>query len=515
MDAFIGSALIDMYVSFGITHDAYKSFLGTAEKSGVIYSTMIHGFVCDSEFVAAVDMLILMGKLGMVFDRSTVASMLRAFSSLDMLEEARAIHCHIVKTLGEKDLIMGNSLIEMYSNFRAIDEAVKVFMAIEVPNEFSWTSLMLGYVETQRNDEAFQLYHIMLSSCSTKPNEYTLVAALQACSGLSERWEGKQTHCFIIKMGFFLHAYVESALIVMYTKHGCMDDASLIFLNLVVMDVVSWSTMIASYTQHGDAEKALHTFLLYKEETSYIDESIISSCLSACSSLTSIDMGRCIHESCVKIGYDANLQVSGAILDMYCKCGSIEEGNQFFNEMREHNVISYTAMISGYSQHGLVLNALHLFEEMKERGVKPDGVTFVEILSACSHFGLLKEGWEYFESMTEYGLEKTMNHYASMVDLLGRAGHLEKAEDLINNAQFPLKTSLWRTLLGACNKHGDVKNGGRIAEIIYRSEPNNTSNYVMLSNIFASNSKWNHSFEVKSKMKQEFMRKIPGYSWIA
>ncbi|KAL0906049.1 hypothetical protein M5K25_024510 [Dendrobium thyrsiflorum] len=151
---------------------------------------------------------------------------------------------------------------------------------------------------------------------------------------------------------------------------------------------------------------------------------------------------------------------------MYCKCGSIKDARQFFNEMREHNVISHTAMISGFSQHGLVLIALHLFEEMKESGVKPDGITFVEVLSACSHFGLVKEGWEYFESITDYGLEKTMSHYACMVDLLGRVGLVEKAEDLINNAPFPLKTSLWRTLLGACNKHGDVKNVDSMIKIV-------------------------------------------------
>ncbi|XP_020689310.2 pentatricopeptide repeat-containing protein At2g33680 isoform X1 [Dendrobium catenatum] len=515
LDSFIGCALIDMYVSFGMTRDAYGSFVGTAEKNGVIYSTMIQGFVCDSDFVAAVDMALVMGKLGMVFDHSTLSSMLRAFASLDMLEEARVIHCRIVKTIGTQDLIMGNNLMEMYLNFRAIDEAFKMFMDIEVPNEFSWTSLMHGYVESERYDEAFELYRMMLPLGSAKPNEYTIVAALQACSGLPETCQGKQIHGFTIKMGFCLHAFVESALLGMYAKHGCMDDASLIFLNLLEKDIVCWNIMIASYAQHGLGEKALKTFLQYKEGPSNIDESIFSSCLSACSSLTSIDMGRYIHENCVKTGYDSKLKVGVAIIDMYCKCGSIKDARQFFNEMKEHNVISYTAMISGFSQHGLVLNALHLFEVMKESGVMPDGITFVEILSACSHFGLVKEGWEYFESITDYGLEKTMNHYACMVDLLGRVGLVEKAEDLINNAPFPLKTSLWRTLLGACNKHGDVKNGGRIAEIIYRSEPNDTSSYVMLSNLFSSNSMWDHSLEVKGKMKQEFMKKIPGYSWIA
>ncbi|KAK8935514.1 Pentatricopeptide repeat-containing protein [Platanthera zijinensis] len=515
IDSFIGGALIGMYACFGMFQDAYRSFLGTVEKNEIIYSTMIHVFVCEFDFLAAVDMMLEMRKKDMVLDHSILASMVRAFSCLNMFEEAKAIHCRIVKTMVDQDLVMGNCLVEMYSSFGAVDEAIKVFMAIEVPNEFSWTSLITCYVESKRHKEAFKLYSMMQNLGSPKPNEYTLVAALQASSGLPGTSQGKQTHGVIIKTGFCLHSYVESQLIRMYAEHGCMDDASLIFLNMQVKDIVSWSTMMASYAQLGLGEKALKIFLQYKEGPSDIDESILSSCLSACSSLTSIAMGRCIHGTCVRTGYDSNLQVGGAIIDMYCKCGSIMDACKFFDEMSEHNVVSYTAMISGYSQHGLVLNALHLFEVMKESGVKPDEVTFVRILSACSHFGLVKEGWEYFESITEYGLEKTMNHYACMVDLLGRAGLVDKAEDFINNAPFSLKASLWRTLLGACSKHGDLKNGGRIAEILFKSEPNNSSNYVICSNLYASDSMWDHSLEVKCKMKEEFMKKRPGHSWIA
>ncbi|KAG0495897.1 hypothetical protein HPP92_000588 [Vanilla planifolia] len=515
IDSVIGSALIGMYASFGLTHDAYRSFLGTVEKNAVIYCMMILCFACDSDFFSAVNMMHEMKMLGMVLDRHTLVCMLRIFTCLDMLEEARMVHCCIIKTMDERDVIMGNNLIEMYSSFGSVDEAFKAFMMIEVHNEFSWTSLMCGYVESNRYTEAFELYQLMRTSDTVKPNKYTLVAALQASSGLSDMIHGKQIHCFAIKMGFCFHEFVEAALIGMYGKHGCLDEAYLIFLNMPEKDLVSMCNIISSHVEHGHGEKAIKIFLQSKGELSDMDESVCSSCLSACSSLAKIDMGRCLHGSCIKTGFESTLRIGGAIIDMYCKCGSIKDAIHFFGNMKERDVISYTAMICGYSQHGFGSNALQLFKEMEECGVKPDEVTFVGILSACSHLGLVKEGWKYFESITHYGLEKTMNHYACMVDILGRAGLVDKAENLINTASFSFKSPLWRTLLGACIKHGNVKYGDRVAKKLIRFESNNPSNYVMLSNLYASDALWDQSLLVKKKMKEEFILKIPGFSWIA
>ncbi|PKA51641.1 Pentatricopeptide repeat-containing protein [Apostasia shenzhenica] len=514
IDSFIGSALVAMYTNFGLIHDAYGSFLSTEEKNEVIFSEMVHGFIYSLDIPNAVAMIHGMKNLGIVLDHSTLACILRAFASFSMFGEATAIHCFTIKSIGEQDLVIGNSLIEMYSNFREVDQAVKVFMAMREHNEFSWTSLMSGFIESERSEEALQLYHSMQSLGSTKPTEYTFVAILKACSTLPGTTNGRKTHGYVIKMGFNFFPYVESALITMYSKKGCLDEASQVFAKMPMKDPVSWSAIIAAYVQQGYGEKALKIFSEYNYEASDLEESIFSSSLCACSSLGLTEMGRSFHGSCVKTGNESNLQVNGAIIDMYCKCGSIEDAIKVFVDTNEHNVISYTAMISGYAQNGLGFHALQLFDVMLERGFKPDGVTFVGVLSACSHFGLVEEGWKYFISITDYGLERTMNHYACMVDLLGRAGFVDKAEDLIDDSPFSSKAMLWKTLLGACGKHENSSNAGRIAEMLVRVEPNDPSNYVMLSNIYSSNSLWARSLEVMKKMEKGLMKKVPGCSWV-
>ncbi|XP_073116536.1 pentatricopeptide repeat-containing protein At2g33680-like isoform X1 [Elaeis guineensis] len=515
VDSFIGSALIDMYFIFGMVTDAYRTFLDTIDKNEMIFSAMIHGSLCNSDHRSAVEFISQMRKLKLVPDYCTLNCMLRAYSSPEMLEEGRVIHGQVIKSIAEYDLFTGNTLIEMYSKCRAIDEAVKVFMVINMCNEFSWTALITGYIESERCEEALVMFHRMHSLGSVQPSEYTLVAVLRATAKLPEFCKGKQVHGYIIKLGFHSHAYIEAALISMYAKCGCMDEAYQIFSSMSQRDPVSWSTMMAAYVQHGHCEKVLKLFLEHQDGFITVDEFIVSSCLSACSSLTAVEMGRCLHVISIKTGLESNLHVVGAIVDMYCRCGFIDDGQKFFDKAKERNVKSYTALISGYAHHGLGQEALHLFHEMLSAGVKPDGVTYVGVLSACSHFGLVKEGWHYFESMwQDHRLERTINHYACMVDLLGREGSVKEAEELINMAPFKSKTLLWRTLLGACSKHGNIEVGNRIAEKLIELEPDEPSTYVLLSNIYASASMWDRSIELQNKIKEGGMKKSPGHSWI-
>ena len=515
VDSFVGRGLIDMYASFGMVGDSYRSFLESSEKNEVTFGAMINGFVSDSNYKNAVALVCEMRKLGLALDHSTLSCTLKALTSLDLLEEGRVFHGQILKSVGESDLIIGNNLIEMYSKYRDAGGAEKVFMSIEVHNEFSWTAMISCYNESERYEEALKLYQKMKSSGSIEPNEFTLVAVLFAISKLQDLLKGKQIHNCILKKGFQSHAYIESALVGMYSKCSCLDDAYRIFSTMSERDLVSWSYMMASYAQQGHGEKTLRLLSEFEDGLIAIDESIFSSCLSACSSLTALEMGKTIHAGTIKTGFESDVQVGAAIINMYCKCGCIKEAREFFDRMREHSVVSYTAMICGYAQHGHGNKALAVFSVMNLAGVQPDEVTFVGVLSACSHCGLVNEGWMHFESIsTEFGLERTVSHYACMVDLLGRAGQVREAEKLILDASFPSKTLLWRTLLGACSKHGNVEDGNRIAEMLIRQEPDEASNYVMLSNIYSSASMWDQSTELKNKMGQGSLKKTPGCSWV-
>ncbi|XP_058092641.1 putative pentatricopeptide repeat-containing protein At1g56570 [Magnolia sinica] len=282
-------AIIEMYVTFEMKADAYKRFLDVRDKNEICFTDMISSFISDSDD-----------------------------ADLNMLEEAKTIHSHIMKAFGEYDLCLGNALIEMYAKCKGVDEAA------------------------------------------------------MACSGLATLDQGRQTHAYDIKSGFQSNAFIGSALIDMYAKCSGVNDAFRAFSNMGEQDLITWSTMMASYAQHGHGEKALKLLSKFQDKPSVpVNDSILSSCLSACASLVALDMGKQIHARTIKTGFKSHLHVNCGIIDMYCKCGSIEDACKFFDKMGGHNVVSWIAMVSGYAHHGLGKDDIELFDKMKEAGVDP------------------------------------------------------------------------------------------------------------------------------------------------
>lgn len=282
-------------------------------------------------------------------------------------------------------------------------------------------------------------------------------------------------------------------------------------------DIVSWSAMLTAWVQSGHHEEALKHFFTLRRSTLDFDETVFSTCLSACAGLAATETGKSFHAVVIKTALDSNPHVASSIVDMYSKCGFINEARQSFDETKYRNLVTWTAMISGYAYNGFGEDSVQLFNEMKETGLEPDGIAFIGVLSACSHAGLVREGRGFFESMkSDHGLEVTVNHYACMVDLFGRNEQVDVAESLIEDAPFETasKYLLWRALLGACNTHGNVGVGNRIAQKMLDLRPREPSTYVLLSNIYASASMWDDSIGVRSKMKEANVVKQPGSSWI-
>eukprot|EP00249_Psilotum_nudum_P016668 c25935_g8_i1 orf=2-886(+) len=200
---------------------------------------------------------------------------------------------------------------------------------------------------------------------------------------------------------------------------------------------------------------------------------------------------------------------------MYAKCGSLDDARRVFDQMNQRNVVSWTAMIAAYAQNGYGKESLELFQQMHSEGVKPNRITFVSILSACSHAGLLDDGWRYFNSMRkDPGMVPAVEHYGCMIDLLGRAGRLDEAESLVNNAPFGNYAGAWMTLLGACRIHGDVDRGARAAECIFELDPHNAAPFVLLSNIYSAAGKWNDAATVKKVMQDRGVLKKVGHSCV-
>jgi pentatricopeptide repeat protein len=209
------------------------------------------------------------------------------------------------------------------------------------------------------------------------------------------------------------------------------------------------------------------------------------------------------------------MTVENALVTMYSKCGTIDDALKLFDAMICRDIISWNAMITGYAQHGRCLESLNLFEQMQSRCIKPNEISFVGVLSACSHAGLVDEGWHYYSSMRlDHGIVPGVEHYACMVDLLGRAGQLDKAENLMNDMPFGPNAFVCRTLLGACRVHGNLEVGKRVAECLIELDPQDAATYVTLSNIYAAAGRWETATKVRKMMKDRGVRKDPGFSWI-
>lgn len=361
---------------------------------------------------------------------------------------------------------------------------------------------------------SLKLYAKLIES-GLRPDKFAFPFALKSCAGLSDLHTGKQIHQHVICCGCSNDLFIDAALVDMYTKCGCVEDARIVFDKMSDRDLVSWTSMISGYVHNGYDSDTLKFFHLMRCSNVKLTRVCLLSVLLACGHLSALRMGECFHTYVVQMGLDLDILVATAMIDMYAKCGSLDLARCMFDQTREKDVVCWSAMIASYGTHGHGRNAIDIFNQMINAGVKPNHVSFTCLLSACSHSGLLEEGQMYFELMNgQYGIMPKLNHYACMVDLLGRAGHLYEAEELI--LKMPLKpdSSIWGSLLGACRIHGNIDLGERVADRIFHLDSTQSGYYVLLSNMYAAKSRWNEVEKVRELMVGRGVNKTQGFSLI-
>lgn len=269
------------------------------------------------------------------------------------------------------------------------------------------------------------------------------------------------------------------------------------------------------YAEHVHDEEALKLFEQMNLGGFKPDHFTLSSVLGVCASRASIGQGRDLHAHVVSSGMESDVAVGNALIDMYAKCGNIDDARQVFDIMPKQNIISWNAIIVGYAQHGHGNEALKFFGQMQRAAMKPNNITFLGVLTACNHVGLVDDGWNYFYSMSpDYGVSPEPDHYACMVDLLGRAGCLTEAEDLIHKMPFEPDAVTWGCLLAGCRLHNNAELGQRVAQYLFDLEPQSSAAYILLSNIYAACGRWDCVAKVRKLMKDKGLKKEPGCSWI-
>ncbi|KAJ7564253.1 hypothetical protein O6H91_02G009700 [Diphasiastrum complanatum] len=471
---FLANTLVHMYSKCGSLLDAHKVFSNMPQHNVYSWTAIISAYADSGEVEEAIDLFQKMQDTGLAPDKVLFVVVLKAYAKCGCTEDAR----ELFDNMSERDVV-------------------------------SWNAMIAGYAQNGLGKEALALYEQMKQE-AVQPDNVTFVLLLKACASLAALEQGKQLHSEIIKRGFQSDVVVGNTLVHMYAKCGCTEHGRELFDNMSERDVVSWNAMIGGYAQNGLGKDALALYDQMKQEGMQSNNVTFILLLQACASLAALEQGKQLHSEIIKRGFQSKVIVGNTLVDMYAKCGCTEDARELFDNMSERDVVSWSAMIAGYAQNGLGKEALALYEQMQREGTKPNEVTFISVLSACAHSGLVDQGCYFFDSMCKnHGVTPTKEHYACMVDLLGRAGCLADAELFINKMPIQPNSVVWMTLLGAARNHGHAEIGRRAFDRVVKLEPKNAAPYVLLSNIYAAAGKKDELAKIRNQMKEAGVKGMP------
>lgn len=492
---------------------ARKVFDGFPEPSVFLWNAIIRGYSKHNLYADAIEMYSRMQASGVNPDGFTLPCVLKACSSLPMLEVGKRVHGQIFRLGFESDVFVQNGLVALYAKCGRVVQARIVFERMDDRNVTSWTSIISGYSQNGHPMEALRIFWQM-RLWNVKPDWIALVSVLKAYTDVEDLEQGKSIHGCVVKMGLEFELDILISLTAMYSKCGQVMAARSLFDQMEVPNVMLWNAMISGYAKNGYANEAVELFQKMISKNIRTDSITVRLAILACAQVGSLELAKWMGEYIHKTKYRGDVFVNTALIDMFAKCGSIDLAREVFDQTLDKDVVVWSAMIVGYGLHGQGRDAIDLFCTMKQAGVAPNDVTFVGLLTACNHSGLVEEGWNFFRSMKDYGIEPRHQHYSCVVDLLGRSGHLNEAYDFIKTMPIEPGVSVWGALLGACKIYRSVTLGEYAAEQLFSLDPFNTGHYVQLSNLYASLRMWDHVAKVRVLMREKGLSKDLGYTLI-
>ncbi|KAA8519750.1 hypothetical protein F0562_014006 [Nyssa sinensis] len=513
-DPFSSNALVDMYAKVGGLQDAIAVFKEISESDIVSWNAIIAGCVLHEYHDWALQLFEQMKRTGIFPNMFTLSSALKACAGLGLQELGRQLHSSLLKMDIKLDPFASVGLIDMYCKCDLMEDARMVYDLMPEKDLIALNAMITGHSLNGEDVEALSLFAEMYKE-GIGFNPTTLFTVLNSTASLQVVNVCGQVHALSVKSGVQSDIYVVNSLIDSYGKCSHVEDAARVFEECPFGDLASFTSMITTYTQYGQGEEALKLYLKLLDMELKPDPFVCSSLLNACANLSAYEQGKQIHVHILKLGFMSDVFAGNSLVNMYSKCGSIDDAGRAFSEIPERGIVSWSAMIGGLAQHGHGRAALHLFNEMLEDDVSPNHVTLVSVLCACNHAGLVTEAKRYFESMKElYGIEPTQEHYACMIDLLGRVGKLDEAMDFVNKMPFDANASVWGSLLGAARIHKNIELGQRAAKMLFTLEPEKSGTHVLLANIYAATGMWENVAKVRRLMKESNVKKEPGVSWI-
>lgn len=504
-DHYIRNAIMDMYAKHGPIELAWKLFGEMTDRTTADWNVMISGY----------------WKWG--------------------IEEEASRIFHLMAD-SERNIITWTTMVTGYAKLKNLDSARMYFDKMPERSVISWNAMLSGYAQSGAAVETLRLFNDMLDS-GNEPDETTWVIVISSCSSLGDPYVAESLVKKLYRKNVHSNYYVKTALLDMHAKCGNLEAAQNIFDQLGVYrnsitwnamisayvrvgdissarnlfekmperNTISWNSMIAGYAQNGESIAAIDLFKeMISRKNSRPDEVTMVSVISACGHLGALQLGNWAVS--ILKEHHINLTISGynSMIFMYSRCGSMEDASRTFQDMATRDVVSYNSLISGYAAHGHGVKALELLSKMEEEGIRPDRITYMGVLTACSHAGLLQEGQKAFESIEV----PDVDHYACLIDLLGRVGKLEEATKLIQSMPMAPHAGIYGSLLNASRIHKRVDLGELAAAKLFKLEPYNSGNYVLLSNIYALAGRWEDVDKVRTTMRKQGLKKSTGWSWV-
>ncbi|XVF76186.1 hypothetical protein PTKIN_Ptkin13bG0246500 [Pterospermum kingtungense] len=441
---------------------------------------------------------------------------LKSSASLSLPFSGQQLHCHVIKLGCSSEPFVLTSLISMYCKFNSLEYARKVFDENPISNQLTvcYNALISGYALNSRVFDVIDLL-CRMREMGVSVNSITILGLVPVISEPGYLSVGMCFHCFCVKLGLNLDSSVVNCLLTMYVKCGEVEFGRKLFDEMPNKGLITWNAMISGYAQNGLAVNVLELYRIMETSGIRPDAFTFVGVLSSCANIGGISVGREVEQQIESSGLGSNPFLNNALINMYARCGNLVKARTIFDRMTVKNVVSWTAIIGGYGMHGYGEIAVELFDEMVKSGIQPDGAAFVSVLSACSHAGLTKKGLDYFSEMKmKHRLQPGPEHYSCVVDLLGRAGRLTEALELIKTMQVKPDGAVWGALLGACKIHRNVEIAKLAFKHVIEFEPTNIGYYVLLSNIYSEAENLEGVLKVRVMMREQKLKKDPGFSYL-
>lgn len=518
-DVFVLNSMVFMYGECG--HVALARFLfdEMPDRDAVSWSTMIRCYSQNGLVEKASELVKEMHIVNVKPNEAALVNMANLFANLANVEMAKAMHAYAIRTAigGYSDENMGvmlsTALIDMHAKCRNLAFAHMLFDRLTQKNIVAWTVMISGYIRSCKYREGADLVKTMLEE-GLLPNEVTLLSFIIECGSVKALQLGKQIHAYISRHCLDISLAVSAGLIDMYGKCSNTKYARALFDHKENRDSVTWSAMVSAYARAALIDQAFYCFVLMRVEGLSPDRETIVNILLACAGTGALALGRRIHAYLNKCGMN-DVILKTALIDMYAKCGDVVVARLLFAAAMHQDICMWNAMIGGYGKHGCGKEALELFREMEESGIKPNDSTYIVVLQACGHAGLVTEGKRVFhELVNSRVLVPKIEHYGCMVDLLGRAGLLDEAYEVIKSMPIKPNCIIWGALYASSKLFKNSEMEKLASQQITELGPRSSGCDVLLSNMFAAANRWSDVAEVRRRMMNSRIKKEAGVSVI-